>query len=82
MAYVVNAPADPDCTNCHGTGFRPKNPDYPSTDKFDPAYLAIVSCECRSALNREKTQERCDHDWVCRRCGLTRAGLPAGTASG
>ncbi len=65
MHFIIE-PADPDCPKCNGTGSFSKY-----TGTAPNISFSISNCDCRNHANLAKIQARCDHEYVCEKCGKT-----------
>lgn len=57
-------PADPDCTECGGSG----NKTHRKLTGTDTIY---EDCPCRKPENVAKVQRRCKHVFICKVCGAS-----------
>jgi hypothetical protein len=65
-------PADPDCQKCGGTGtvvIYEEYGKYHGNPGMKMASSGFSSCDCRKYENRKKIQDRCEHKFVCEKCG-------------
>lgn len=72
MSWIVLEPADPDCPKCHGTGTVYESRDmghYPGHPEIRMGASSFGNCDCRRFENRQKIQDRCEHECECRKCG-------------
>lgn len=56
-------PPDPDCNECKGTGTILEGSLRTGLSSF-----MYRKCGCGSPENIYKIQERCDHNYVCKKC--------------
>ncbi len=72
MSWFIIEPADPDCLKCKGTGIVSDCKLYGKYPGTSISYggSSIGSCGCRAYANRKKIQDRCKHEYTCRKCGL------------
>lgn len=58
--YIMQYPPDPDCPKCLGSG---------GISNMTGIGSFILYCDCRKPENLIKLRERCDHAYVCHKCG-------------
>lgn len=57
---IVIYPPDPDCPKCKGSG---------AITDCSAKHFSYRKCDCARYENIQKIRDRCDHEYVCKKCG-------------
>lgn len=71
MSWFILELPDPDCPKCHGSGTLCDYQEYgryPGYPKVKMGGCSIGPCDCRKYENKKKIQDRCVHEYVCKKC--------------